>query len=972
MRPKKISVAFILLFFSHLASGYTEFLVKPGNFYKPASSKITRTTALGELNLIQKLLERGYAGYEVHRERGLDWNKLFREAKAAFGKEKWPKDAEEYRKLLLSTFSAIPDNHLGFSRYDEKGRQMGSHVGFNLYAYASDLELQKKDKDYVVIDDADRALSGARLTGCQEEKINKLLRLSLNSKLKPVYHLIHLSREKPDHLSCSFVKDGSTISQKLPLHRVRSFLPKRETGPAFEFLNPEKTQLRIRSFGFSDLMNTFLESAGFLIQEKALLIDLRGNTGGQIQNGLPWLLAFTTKDLYFDSGHTLTSEVTLQGDINRFAGALASPSLDQTGRKKYQESLSLRKKKYAEYQKKYRGRPFTEWHLSPLEKSGKPGTAKAEFSGHLVILTDAGCKSACESFIMLARQLPGTLVIGENTGGTREFALSRPYRLPESGVFINIPISRIHHPDPAVRFVEGRGYLPDFWVDEEDARALAQKLTRELSANRLTELLTHKKPFPFYKQSSQVDANNQNDHPSAPVFEYVDRLAADATAQKYRTGEIDPAVLALPAALEKNLFAAPSEKTLVALVKSLTDDTPDPFIKAKRIHDWITLKIAYDSDLLIRLRTRKNPEGSLEPYEFLKYQRSNCDGLARLYHLMARAAGLQSKYVTGYLNQAVSPSGELGSHAWNLVFLENKWYIVDTSADIRSFYRNGKNSPLEDYRAKSDHLFIHPEAKVEGYYAHEAENRLLQEDRNVEDFRNRPLTGVSFYKYGLSFDPASLQNRKTRQGAGSGEGLVIKDVYPLNQNPLRLRIKAPVDVFLQVLLRDEKGRVIPGYAFAARKGEYFECDFYTPEGKLYQGEIQARSLSWPQIVNSVYAFEIHSTSASKKPVFPIQEIFQAPLHGVKIKSITRDAASKTLFIRIIHPKAFNIVSVVREENGSGVSQAVKKSAESDGTRFEYHFDTKAGRQIIISGAPIPDKAGRGNQRLFTLEAAGVP
>ena len=98
--------------------------------------------------------------------------------------------------------------------------------------------------------------------------------------------------------------------------------------------------------------------------------------------------------------------------------------------------------------------------------------------GHLILVVDRGCASACETAVVLARQFPGALIVGENTGGVMKVGELRWYRLPESRVWISL--GHRSHGDPEGEFQEGTGFLPDLWLDGEDddssIRALAECL----------------------------------------------------------------------------------------------------------------------------------------------------------------------------------------------------------------------------------------------------------------------------------------------------------------------------------------------------------------------------------------------------------------------------------------------------------------------------------------------------------------
>jgi len=117
---------------------------------------------------------------------------------------------------------------------------------------------------------------------------------------------------------------------------------------------------------------------------------------------------------------------------------------------------------------------------------------------------------------------------------------------------------------------------------------------------------------------------------------FADALAADGVAGRYRTGEIDARVLSVPQELDTALFESP-EENLPTLVEFLIKDTDDQFLIVKRLHDWITFHIAYDSDLFLGT----GGGGSRNLLGFLPLKRTTCGGFTALFTAMARLAGIE-------------------------------------------------------------------------------------------------------------------------------------------------------------------------------------------------------------------------------------------------------------------------------------------------------------------------------------------
>ncbi|MCK5681752.1 hypothetical protein KAI46_13165 [bacterium] len=84
--------------------------------------------------------------------------------------------------------------------------------------------------------------------------------------------------------------------------------------------------------------------------------------------------------------------------------------------------------------------------------------------------------------------------------------------------------------------------------------------------------------------------------------------------------------------------------------------------KAKAIHDWVVLNVAYDTSLV-----RHSIYAAL--FEGLAV----CEGYALLMFKMLDSCSIQASIVSG--------EGNGGSHAWNLVYLCTAWFHVDATWD---------------------------------------------------------------------------------------------------------------------------------------------------------------------------------------------------------------------------------------------------------------------------------------------------
>jgi len=110
--------------------------------------------------------------------------------------------------------------------------------------------------------------------------------------------------------------------------------------------------------------------------------------------------------------------------------------------------------------------------------------------------------------------------------------------------------------------------------------------------------------------------------------------------------------------------------------------------KVKAVHDWVLLHVAYDRTL------RKH-----SAYDALASGQTVCQGYASLTYLLLKEAGVTARIVEGTVTT--------GSHAWNLVKLDGKWYHLDTTFDDPVPDEKGRTEYgyylLSDGQIRADH-----------------------------------------------------------------------------------------------------------------------------------------------------------------------------------------------------------------------------------------------------------------------------
>ncbi len=131
-----------------------------------------------------------------------------------------------------------------------------------------------------------------------------------------------------------------------------------------------------------------------------------------------------------------------------------------------------------------------------------------------------------------------------------------------------------------------------------------------------------------------------------------------------------------------------AEASIESLASYLVQPTTNDFEKARAIFVWVTSHIRYDVDGLFMRRPMRptDAEGVFLNRETV------CEGYKNLTAALCNAMGLKNIKVSGYAKGVrYDPLGDMSksNHAWNLVKLDGRWYILETTWG--SGHLNGDN-----------------------------------------------------------------------------------------------------------------------------------------------------------------------------------------------------------------------------------------------------------------------------------------
>lgn len=132
---------------------------------------------------------------------------------------------------------------------------------------------------------------------------------------------------------------------------------------------------------------------------------------------------------------------------------------------------------------------------------------------------------------------------------------------------------------------------------------------------------------------------------------------------------------------------------IVSIAEQLTQGIESDYDKALALHDWICSYMYYDVDSL------SNPE--TPPYfasDIVKSRRAVCLGFATLMAALCRSIDIPCNVVSGYALGVGSDTEwtdetiitDEQNHAWNEVYADGRWIIVDTTWDCANKIENGE------------------------------------------------------------------------------------------------------------------------------------------------------------------------------------------------------------------------------------------------------------------------------------------
>uniref|UniRef100_A0A8D0HIQ2 Kyphoscoliosis peptidase n=1 Tax=Sphenodon punctatus TaxID=8508 RepID=A0A8D0HIQ2_SPHPU len=181
------------------------------------------------------------------------------------------------------------------------------------------------------------------------------------------------------------------------------------------------------------------------------------------------------------------------------------------------------------------------------------------------------------------------------------------------------------------------------------------------------------------------------------------------------------------------------------LVKTLLRVARTDLEKVRVIWTWICHHIEYDV-----LGFQNKDQQSYYPKDVLQSGKSICEGYAGLFEQMCRIAGVHCMNLSGYSKGYGYRTGQTFTgdydHAWNAVYLEGRWHLLDSTWGSGSV---DDSCSKFIFRYNEFYFLTHPALFINNHFPDNSNWQLLKPTVTLEQFENNMLYKSEFYKMGL-------------------------------------------------------------------------------------------------------------------------------------------------------------------------------------------------------------------------------
>ena len=188
------------------------------------------------------------------------------------------------------------------------------------------------------------------------------------------------------------------------------------------------------------------------------------------------------------------------------------------------------------------------------------------------------------------------------------------------------------------------------------------------------------------------------------------------------------------------------------LAKALTNGMNSDLHKTYAIYRWVTQNIEYDTDAYFS----NNLRGIGSASAVLQNRKAVCDGYSELMMKLGQAAGLKIEKIIGYGKGAsyiVGNAPASSNHAWNAVWIDENWYLLDSTWDAGSINRETRKFVKKEddfnYFLTSPSIFIY------NHYPDLRKWQLLETEWTRQEFFAKVDVNERAFRLGLNLENLS-------------------------------------------------------------------------------------------------------------------------------------------------------------------------------------------------------------------------
>ena len=302
-----------------------------------------------------------------------------------------------------------------------------------------------------------------------------------------------------------------------------------------------------------------------------------------------------------------------------------------------------------------------------------------------------------------------------------------------------------------------------------------------------------------------------------------------------------PRALSVPDRI--NLLKSNPLKFFPALVDYLIEDIDDPYLRVKILHDWVALNLSYDIE---SYRDSSIPQQSVQ--NVLSSGKAVCAGFASIFTELCRTAGFEVREISGYSRgfgwSIVKWEKFDSNHAWNAVFINGFWHLIDATWD--GGYCTDDYKYVKKYSTK--YLFIEPKHIIYTHFPELAMDQFLTQPLTFSQFTDLPQYRGDMFQYGI---------------------------YPVYQYPKTLTVKSSLEMKYRInqckdymaIAEMINGWEIKDIDYISIKGDTLSFWIYFPEATDYVLKLYVKQNSLDSLYWEFARFKVNvSHGTAEKPV----------------------------------------------------------------------------------------------------------